>query len=96
MVEAETTFGPAAADGRLTGNYVFLDERQTVTGLLAETGDDGDGNALTRSLLWQDKYGHGSLVITFTSDFSAFKGSWSADGKAFFPWNGMRCAQATS
>lgn len=96
MVEAETTFGPAAEDGRLTGNYAFLDEGETITGLLAEIGDDGDGNALTRNLLWQDKYGHGSLVITFTSDFFAFRGSWSADGKTLFPWNGMRCGQVTS
>ena len=96
MVEAETTFAPSAADGRIRGSYIFLDAGQTVTGLLAEPGDDGDGNDLTHTLLWQDRYGHGNLVVTFTSDFSAFEGSWGAGEETLFPWNGTRCEQIVS
>jgi hypothetical protein len=96
MAEAQTTFGPSVTDGKISGSYVFFEEGQTVTGLLAEPSDDGDGNDLTRNLVWQDKYGHGNLVITFTSDFSEFQGNWSDGGKASFPWNGMRCEPTIS
>jgi hypothetical protein len=56
MAEAQTTFGPSVTDGKISGSYVFFEEGQTVTGLLAEPSDDGDGNDLTRNLVWQDKY----------------------------------------
>ncbi|MDF9820221.1 hypothetical protein M2308_002999 [Rhizobium leguminosarum] len=91
MTEAETTFVSSVTDSKITGSYVFFDKGQAVTGSLFEPNDDDDGNDLTRKLVWQDRYGHGNLVIIFTSDFSAFQGNWGDGGKASFPWNGKRC-----
>ena len=74
MSEVETRFIRNVSSGAVTGTYVFDDHGQPVEGMLAEAGDDGDGNDLTRLFIWRDKYGYGKLVLTFTADFSEFNG----------------------
>lgn len=96
MAEAETTFVSSVTDGKITGSYVFFEEGQAVTGSLFEPNDDDDGNGLTRNLVWQDRYGHGKLVIIFSSDFSEFQGNWGDGEKTSFPWNGKRCESTIS
>jgi len=96
MAEVETRFVRNVSSGTITGAYVFDDQGQPVEGKLAEAGDDGDGNDLTRLFIWRDKYGNGKLVLTFTPDFSAFQGQWGDAVTAVAPWNGKRCSLVTS
>jgi hypothetical protein len=96
MSGVETQFIRNVGNGTITGTYVFDDRGQPVKGELAEAGDDGDGNDLTRLFIWRDKYGYGKLVLTFAPDFSAFDGKWGDTGTALAPWNGRRCSQITS
>jgi hypothetical protein len=96
MSEVETSFGMNGASGTMTGSYLFAEQGQPVEGMLAEAGDDGDRNDLTRVFIWRDKYGYGRLAVTFTPDFSEFAGHWSAGGPEAAPWNGRRCGFVTS
>jgi hypothetical protein len=96
MSEVETRFVRNVNNGTITGSYVFDDRGVPVEGQLAESGDDGDGNDLTRLFIWRDKYGYGKLVVTFTPDFSEFQGKWGDTASALAPWNGKRCSQISS
>lgn len=96
MSQVETRFIRNVSSGTITGAYVFDDRGQPVEGMLAEAGDDGDGNDLTRLFIWRDKYGYGKLVLTFTPDFSEFQGKWGDTGTALSPWNGKRCSLVIS
>lgn len=96
MSEVETSFAFNAGSGTVTGYYVFAEQGRPVEGMLAEAGDDGDRNDLTRLFIWRDKYGYGKLAVTFTPDFSEFSGQWSAGSPDGAPWNGRRCGLVTS
>ena len=96
LSEVETSFVRNVSSGTITGAYVFDDRGQPVEGMLAEAGDDGDGNDLTRLFIWRDKYGYGKLTLTFTPDFSEFQGKWGDTVTAVAPWNGKRCSLVTS
>lgn len=96
MSEVETSLQRNGASNSITGHYVFSDEGQPVEGTLAEGEDDGDRNDLTRSFVWRDKYGYGTLTVTFTPDFSEFAGHWRSGGSEGAPWNGRRCGLTTS
>lgn len=96
MSQVETRFIRNVSSGTITGAYIFDDRGQPVEGMLAEAGDDGDGNDLTRLFIWRDKYGYGKLVLTFTPDFSEFQGKWGDTGTALSPWNGKRCSLVIS
>ena len=96
MSEVETRFVRNVSNGTIIGSYIFDDRGQPVEGKLAEAGDDGDGNDLTRLFIWRDKYGYGKLALTFTPDFSEFQGKWGDSGSVLAPWNGKRCSQVSS
>lgn len=97
MSDVETSFKhKASPSGAITGTYVFSDQGQPAEGMLVEAGDDGDGNDLTRTFIWRDKYGYGRLAVTFTPDFTEFSGKWSDVGPVLAPWNGRRCDLVTS
>jgi hypothetical protein len=96
MSEVETRFVRNVSNGTITGSYIFDDRGQPTEGMLAEASDDGDGNDLTRLFIWRDKYGYGKLVVTFTPDFSEFRGKWGDSGSALAPWNGKRCSSVSS
>jgi hypothetical protein len=43
------------------------------------------------SCTWHDRYGSGSLKLTFDEDFSGFEGRWNLDSDpATYPWTGAR------
>jgi len=96
MSEVETSFQLNGQNNAVTGYYVFAEQGKPVEGMLAESADDGDGNDLTRSFIWRDKYGYGTLTVTFTPDFSEFAGQWSLGGSEGALWNGRRCGLVTS
>ena len=96
MSKVETHFVRNAGSGVITGSYVFDDRGEAVEGMLAEAGDDGDGNDLTRLFIWRDKYGYGRLVLTFSPDFSEFQGKWGDGASALAPWDGKHCSATSS
>lgn len=96
MAQVETRFVQNIKSGAITGSYVFSEQGQPVEGVLADAGNDGDANDLTRIFIWRDKYGYGKLVVTFAPDFSEFEGKWSTGGPVLAPWNGKRCSTVTS
>lgn len=96
MAEVETRFVENIKSGVISGSYVFTEQGQPVEGIIADAGDDGDRNDLTRLLIWRDKYGIGKLVVTFSPDYSEFEGKWSDGGPALAPWSGKRCSTVTS
>ncbi len=41
--------------------------------------------------LWSDRFGSGTLKLTFTEDYQSFEGQWSPDlENAAYPWGGER------
>jgi hypothetical protein len=96
MSEVETSFQLNGASGTITGKYIFAEQGQPVEGLLAEGGDDGDRNDLTRTFIWRDKYGYGTLSMTFAPDFSEFAGAWTFGSSTGAPWTGRRCGLVSS
>ncbi|MEY4642943.1 MAG: hypothetical protein RLZZ227_2937 [Pseudomonadota bacterium] len=83
-----TTTFRVAAGGRLTGQYVAIDESETVRGTLSNARFDEDGGLV---LEWTDRYGEGYARLVFAADFSSFDGFWtSLDSEQEFPWNGTR------
>jgi hypothetical protein len=46
---------------------------------------------LVARCIWNDRYGSGDLEITFTENFSSFKGYWTPKGLSEkLPWNGKK------
>lgn len=79
-------------DGRVTGSYELDEPDGRVAGTLTEK----DGTGTSRTLVWSDKYGTGTLDVLFSDDYQAFQGRWGAstNGRPEAPshsWNGTRC-----
>jgi hypothetical protein len=82
------------ADGRLTGRYEFADGAAETTGTLIE---EKQSVGRKRTLVWEDAYGTGKLVITFNPALDGFTGFWGADWEApDAQWDGHRCDRAIS
>lgn len=46
---------------------------------------------LVARCIWNDRYGSGDLEVTFSENFSSFKGYWTPKGLTEkLPWNGKR------
>ena len=46
---------------------------------------------LVARCIWNDRYGSGDLEVTFSENFSSFKGFWTPKGLTEkLPWNGKR------
>lgn len=89
LVEVRTRF-TMRGDGLLEGVYDFADEGETTSGTLNEFTKASD---LARTLVWTDKYGTGSLRITFDETGLSFDGLWGAGlGAPVFRWDGKRCS----
>lgn len=77
------------ADGRLSGSYTFDDGGTASSGTLSEL-EAGEGR--TRRLVWRDRYGSGTLVITFDQSLETFRGRWGPGrSEPNAPWDGRRC-----
>ena len=81
-------------DGRLTGRYEFDDGPDDTTGTLIE---EKQSVGRKRTLIWEDVYGTGKLVITFNAGLDSFTGLWGADWEEpDAQWDGSRCNRAIS
>lgn len=79
-------------DGRIAGAYELNEPDGRVAGTLTEK----DGSGTSRTLVWADKYGTGTLDLHFSDDYQEFQGRWGAsmNGRPEAPshtWNGTRC-----
>lgn len=75
-------------DMSLRGDYLMHESGGDVPGKLSSCKPTGERGLRCR---WTDKYGSGTLRVTFNEDFSAFEGTWSADGSTKnYAWNGAR------
>jgi hypothetical protein len=84
-----TTIFRQSADGTLSGSYTMEEQGTQIPGTLTPC------QPLPQRRLrcqWSDRYGNGSLIITFTADFSRFTGSWHSDTQPEeqYPWMGSR------
>jgi hypothetical protein len=88
MRDATTTFY-LDSEGRLAGAYDYDEDGTTQTGNLIKPEISTSGEV---TFIWQDKFGFGTLTISFFKDFSQFAGMWSTleDGADAFPWFGKR------
>jgi hypothetical protein len=76
-------------DGLLTGTYEFDDQGEMAPGTLRETSKASED---ARVLTWVDRYGSGTVVLTFTPDRTSFRGFWGLDGDLpSLGWNGGSC-----
>lgn len=74
--------------GTLIGAYRMEEASSAPLGVLSqcETFD-----VRTIACTWTDKYGSGTLEVTFSEDFSSFVGQWNLQGQdARFAWSGAR------
>jgi hypothetical protein len=88
MRDATTTFY-LDSEGRLAGDYDYDEDGTTQTGILIKPEISTSGEV---TFIWQDKFGFGTLTISFFKDFSQFAGMWSTleDDADAFPWFGKR------
>ena len=73
-----TTFS-VDSNNVVTGVYSFQDGSNTEKGTLDHCERKSNWEKLQKnklSCVWHDKYGSGTLDITFSSDFSSFSGLW--------------------
>jgi hypothetical protein len=88
VVDASIEF-TLTPDGRLKGTYEFDDLGTVTKGTLYERTS---GAGPTHTLEWLDKYGTGTLTITFDESMDSFSGKWGQEGEApDQPWDGKRC-----
>ena len=74
-----TTVFFRGAEGVSGGAYVFVDKDVNVPGRLSDCHALGESDVSCR---WQDKYGVGNLLVTFSADRQSFLGAWTANGAA--------------
>jgi hypothetical protein len=73
----------------LAGTYKFLEDGKPVSGTLVSKDVMKDHQAV---LLWNDKYGEGSLAVTFSEDFDSFDGKWgTGSDEPTHSWQGKKC-----
>lgn len=93
IVDAVTELS-VGKDGRLVGKYEFDDAPADTTGTLRE---EKPSIGRKRTLIWEDVYGTGKLVITFNAGLDSFTGLWGADWEEpDAQWDGSRCNRAIS
>ena len=75
---------------QVRGSYVFVEDGSTrVTGTLESCAAV---RAQVLSCKWRDRYGDGTLEMTFASDSRSFNGRWSASDEPgkWLAWSGRR------
>jgi hypothetical protein len=75
-------------DSSLEGSYMMNEKEESVSGKLSQC------QAIQLRVMrcaWNDKYGTGSLEITFSENFSTFNGYWGeGSSEPVFRWSGSR------
>lgn len=75
-------------EGFVEGRYTMNVQGEVVPGRLSRCQSS---QPLIMRCIWQDRYGTGSLELTFSEDFLGFEGYWGADDSTpDFPWMGSR------
>ena len=73
----------------LVGTYRFLENGKPVVGTLVAKDVINIHQVV---LLWTDKYGEGSLAVSFSEDFDSFDGKWgSGNDVPTKTWQGKKC-----
>jgi hypothetical protein len=90
-VVTRLTTGP---DGLLSGTYEFEDKGEMAPGTLRERSKHSED---ARVLTWVDKYGSGTVVLSFTPDRASFTGLWGlGDDLPGLGWIGGSCEANTA
>lgn len=74
------------ADGWMSGSYVMHLQGEYQKGTLTVSSIKGHHAVFN----WQDQYGAGKLVVTFSKDFGDFTGTWKNYEGVGGTWNGKR------
>jgi hypothetical protein len=78
------------SNNAISGSYTFVEPGNV------RVGGSLDACAAGRSLVltckWRDRYGDGTLEMTFAGDFRSFSGRWSGSDKPsqWYAWSGAR------
>lgn len=87
LVSGTTEFRKTS-DGSIEGSYTMNEQEEVVPGTLSQCQTM---QVRVMRCVWNDKYGTGSLKVTFSENFSSFDGYWGGENsESAFPWNGSR------
>ena len=88
MTDVTTTISVNQA-GDFIGTYRFREGKDWYDGSLTKFRVSGSDDL---TFIWQDEFGFGSVVLTFSKDGREFAGWWSTldDGSDAFPWSGQQ------
>jgi len=88
LVSGTTEFSENS-DGYLKGIYMMNDQGKSVLGKLSKCQAT---QVQVMRCVWNDKYGTGTLEVTFSEDFLSFNGYWGEEGRSepVFWWSGSR------
>lgn len=83
-----TTEFRQARDGAIEGRYTMNEQGKLTPGTLSQCQTI---EVRVLRCAWNDKYGTGSLEVTFSEDFSGFNGYWGEQNEEpAFRWDGSR------
>lgn len=72
---------------QIVGRYIIIEGKELTKGTL--TGFKSTGR-FEGEFTWSDKFGQGTLRLTFASDLESFDGYWGVNQRTNFRWNGDR------
>lgn len=74
--------------GEISGTYIFEEESGPTEGSLRNIKSE---SAFSFLMVWEDKYGKGTLRILFSEDYQAFKGFWGdSQTPVTLLWDGVK------
>lgn len=77
-------------DSSIGGNYSMNENDEIVRGTLSQC-QAVKGKTRVMNCKWNDRYGNGNLQITFSQNFSSFKGYWGENNSNLkYHWSGLR------
>ena len=83
-----TTHFKLTHQGELTGTYELTEEGGLEVGKLKNINVSDD---FFVTMIWEDKYGEGTLIILFSEDYLTFKGFWGDNENPIaLDWNGVK------
>jgi hypothetical protein len=87
LMPVETTF-QIDERGLLSGTYRITGANSLVNGVLVQFKEEGPHSLMSK---WQDPYGKGTLLLTFSGDYKRFDGVWTfEEPEGEHPWTGVK------
>lgn len=80
-------------EGNVLGSYAIAEPTdRAVTAWALGLLTDCEAIAIAQlNCTWRDRYGSGTLKLTFADDFASFEGRWNATSAVeSYPWTGQR------